>query len=152
MRKLIVLSVLVSAAVLAPAGSAQAAWQTDSFCIGQGGGQTLTTTQNCTSWPLNVGEIYVSFKVVTPGSGAICVGLTQYGGAHHGDPVPGAPGYSCATVTGMVAGQDALVRWYFTPYHNPPTTYRYGQARIVNVSNATLKTIGGNFTWVAHWL
>jgi hypothetical protein len=160
MRKVIVtccVSALASLALLVPAGSAQASWRTDPFCVGSNinghyPGQTLVGGSSCSSWPLNVGEIYVSYKVVKAGTGRVCVGLFKYGSSQ---PVSGAPGLVCpgVGVSSQYArvGQEGVIRWYFPPYSNPPRAYAYGQARIINYSTATIKTIPG-FTWVAHWL
>jgi hypothetical protein len=146
---------LVVVGLLVPAGSAQASLQSDPFCVGTNvngkyTGQTLKPGESCTSWPLNVNQIYVTWQKTGGGSsGLICVGLTQYGGPNHGQPVSGVPGFFCDHPNWYEGILNWRI-WAYNPYMQ--YSYRFGQARIFNSSSATIKTVPGGFTWVAHWI
>ena len=79
------------------------------------------------------------------------MGLTQYGGPNHGQPVPGAPGFICPSVTGWGVGQTGVIRWSIPPFTTPPTGYKYGQARVMNISGARIRIIEYPYTRVTHW-
>jgi hypothetical protein len=167
MRKVMVtcVSALVSLAVLVPAGSAHAAFREDPFCSPDADfwhrPVTLVPGQMCTSWPLNVNEFKVWWEVVKPGRGQVCLALTQYGGSGSGQPISGIPGWRCVGVGygGNTTAANAEEWWFsrWTIYaYNPYLrySYRYGQARILNLSSATIRMPGesslGN--WVTHWV
>jgi hypothetical protein len=152
---LMIASAMAAAALLVPAASAQAVERFDPWC----GGVTLAPGQSCTSWPLHVNSISAWWTVSKAGTGRVCVGLTQWPAKT--TPVPGYPGLNCGGVGGGVhygpdrtygaVGDEGLGAWQIYRY-NPYLTYSYayGQARIMNISSATIKVGRSDVTYVHH--
>jgi hypothetical protein len=147
---------MAAVAMLVPVASAQAAFRLDPWCQGV----TLAPGKACTSWPLNVNSIATNWLVTKGGRGKVCVALTQWPAKT--DPVSGVPGYNCNGVSyggfyqgdynvGHV-GDDGIGAWSIYQY-NPwaASSYRYGQARILNYSSATIKIQLNDGNWVRHW-
>jgi hypothetical protein len=153
----VVIAAFASLALLVPAGSAQAAWHRDSWCEYQ----TLKPGQSCTTWPLNVNAARTTWAVTKAGIGRVCVGVFQYGGSQSGQPVGGgAPGLNCAPLswTGSTYadpnsyngwGYSDWLIWRYNPYLR--YSYRYGQAKIINYSSATIRTYTGDSMTIDHW-
>jgi hypothetical protein len=145
---------LVVVGLLVPVGSAQAAWRTDPWCENA----VLQPGKACVSWPLSINRITISWCSGTPpyncgrrGDGSVLVGLTQFGGSQHGQPVQGVPGWA---VWPSSFG-DGIVVWRIDRY-NPymAESHRYGQARIVNLSTVPIDIWSGSESYnvIRHWL
>jgi hypothetical protein len=147
---------------LFPVGSAQAShptpwnhppgWRSDFWCKGA----LIQPGKACTSWPLNINNMIISWCAGTPpyncgrrGDGSVLVGLTQYGGSRNGQPLAGVPGW----VAWPAGYGDGILAWSldrFNPYL--ANSYRYGQARIVNLSTVPIRIWSdGSYDWVMHY-
>jgi hypothetical protein len=150
MKKLMIAAatMLAALALLAPAGSAQAATlKSSTWCDGTNhAGMTLAPGKMCTWWPLTVHYGFSFWDITKAGSGQVCLAVGNYQGSNF-VTVPGA-GWTCRPVKnihdGSSDGVNAIaVQNYFGA--------AYGQIAILNYSSATIKTKGSGGMIVQYY-
>jgi hypothetical protein len=134
---------LSSLALLAPAGSARAATLHGApFCVVRGSnvGITLKPGQRCTFYPLATNGFFVFFHAIRAGSysGSICGGITRYPPLNSNTPLNDSAqptSWDCVPASNLNnRGDSALGRRVQNGFGAV-----YGQATILNFSNATIK-------------
>jgi hypothetical protein len=162
MRKrttVILAAAVASLALLVPAGSAQGATlHTAPFCgsLHPGGGYdpvVLKPGQACTFWPVAVNEAAAIWGIIhdAPGGPGVCLGVVAYPPGWPRtttalSPVNGQPGkyWTCKPANQGISGGSVVWR------AQNSFGAVYGQAVLLNFSNATINTIP-SWGWINYF-